>query len=167
MNLKTIATRLESSDREGIGAILNRKAEDVGATGTADYIAMAIDNIDAGVSRIDSAIKELQNIKKDMKCQQEIVKTGAAEWLESNGVDKLQGDLVSSVTVSKKKETVELIITDEESCINAGFLKVSIDKTSLKNALLSGMEVEGAKLETTHNEDTIRVNKRKKNEQDN
>jgi len=79
--------------------------------------------------------------------------------LTSNGVDKLQGDLVSSLTVFEKAQTTELIITDEESLINAGYFIMSVDKTAVKNALLDGVDVVGAKLEITHNENSIKINK--------
>lgn len=161
MQLKTLQTRLETSSIEEVQAVLDRKVEEVGANGTADYVYRAISNIDDGIKRIDEAIKELQSIKKDMKSQQEIIKIGTAKWLTSNGIDKLQGDRVSSLTVTEKTTTKELIILNEESLINAGYFTMVIDKTAVKNALLDGVELEGAKLEITHNEDSIRVNKKK------
>jgi len=161
MQLKTLQTRLETSSIDEVQAVLDRKVEEVGANGTADYVYRAIYNIDDGLKRIDTAIKELQEIKKDMKSQQEVIKIGTSKWLSNNGIDKIQGDIVSSLTVSPKETTKELIILNEESLINAGYFKMELDKTAIKNALLDGVELEGAKLEITHNEDTIRVNKRK------
>lgn len=162
MNLKTLQTRLETASIDEVEAILDRKVEEVGANRTADYIYTSIDNLDNNIKRIDEAIKELQTIKKNVKSQQEIIKIGASKWLLNNGVDKLQGDLVSSISVSQKQPSYELIIEDEESLINAGYFTMSVDKTAVKNALLDGVELKGAKLEVTYNEDSIRVNKRKK-----
>ena len=161
MQLKTLQTKLEVAPIQEIGAILDIKVGQVGANGTADYIGLAIENIDNSITRIDDAIKELQAIKKDMKSQQDTIKIGSAKWLSDNGIDKLQGDRVSSVTISPKKESVELIVTNEEACINAGHFKTVLDKTSLKHALIDGAEIDGASLEVTYSEDTLRVNKRK------
>lgn len=161
MQLKTLQTKLETAPVHEIGAILDIKVGQVGANGTADYIGLAIENIDTSIARIDDAIKELQSIKKDMKSQQETIKIGASKWLSDNGIEKLQGDRISSVSVSSKKENIELIVTNEEACINAGHFKTVIDKTSLKNALLDGANIDGAELEVTYSEDTLRVNKRK------
>ena len=161
MELKTLQTKLETAPIQEIGAILDIKVVQVGANGTADYIGLAIENIDTSIARIDEAIKEFQSIKKDMKSQQETIKIGASKWLSDNGIDKLQGDRISSVTVSNKKESIEVVISDEDACINAGYFKTVIDKTSLKNALVNGANIEGAALEVTYSEDTIRVNKRK------
>lgn len=161
MQLKTIQTKLETSSIDEVVAILDRKVEEIGANGTADYVYRAINNIDSGLSRIKEAIAELKSIEKDMKEQKEIIKTGTSRWLSSNGVTKLQGDIVSSLTVSEKTSSYELIITNEESLINAGYFKMSVDETAVKNALLNDVKLEGAYLNVTHNEDTIKINKRK------
>lgn len=161
MQLKTIQTKLETSSIDEVVAILDRKVEEIGANGTADYVYRAINNIDSGLSRIKEAIAELKSIEKDMKEQKEIIKTGTSRWLSSNGVTKLQGDIVSSLTVSEKTSSYELIITNEESLINAGYFKMSVDETAAKNALLNDVKLEGAYLNVTHNEDTIKINKRK------
>lgn len=161
MELKTLQTKLETASIEEISAVLDWKASEVGASGTADYIARAIENIDSGITRIDDAIKELNAIKKDMKSQQETIKIGASKWLSDNGIEKLQGDRISSIIVSPKTEKIELIVTNEEACINAGHFKTVIDKTSLKQALLDGANIDGAELEVTYSEDTLRVSKRK------
>lgn len=162
MQLKTLQTRLETSSIDEVQAVLDRKVEEIGANGTADYVYRSISNIDSGIIRIDEAIKELQSIKKDMKSQQETIKIGTAKWLLNNGIDKIQGDIVSSLTVAEKTTTKELIIMNEESLINAGYFKMTVDTTAVKNALLDGVILEGAKLEITHNENVIKVNKRKK-----
>lgn len=162
MQLKQIQTKLETASIFEIPAILNHKVEMVGANQTADYIGLAVENIESGIDRIDAAIKELQAVKKDMQEQAENIKVGAAKWLESNGIDKLQGDRVSSISISDKKESVKLIVEDEEAVINAGYFKMAVDSTALKNALLSGASVLGARVEITHNEASLRINKRRK-----
>jgi len=162
MQLKTLQTRLETSNIEEVIAVLDRKVQEVGANRTADYVNRAISNIDSGINRIKEAISELQAIKKDMEAQQDTIKNGTAKWLTSNGIDKLQGDEISSLTVFEKSSDCELVITDEESLINAGYFKISIDKTAVKNALIDNVVLDGAYLNITHNENSIKINKRKK-----
>ena len=161
MQLKTIQTKLETASVDEIQAILDRKVEAVGANQTADYIGRAVENIESSVDRIDDAIKELQAIKKDMQSQSEVIKIGAARWLSECGIDKLQGDRISSISVSDKKESIKLIVEDEDAVVNAGYFKTVIDSVALKNALLSGANIDGANLEITYNEPSLRVNKRK------
>lgn len=161
MQLKTIQTKLETATVDEIQTILNFKVEAVGANQTADYIGRAVENIESSVDRIDDAIKELQAIKKDMQSQSEVIKIGAARWLSECGIDKLQGDRISSISVSDKKESIKLIVEDEDNVINAGYFKTVIDSVALKNALVSGVDIDGVKLEIVHNEPSLRINKRK------
>lgn len=164
--LKTLTTKLETADREDIIPILDKKAMEQGATQTVDYVGFALENIDSSIERIDNAIKELQSIRKEAKAQQELIKIGVAEWMTANGVDKLSGDRISSITIFDKKETQEVVIDNEEAVINAGYFKMSVDKTSAKQALLDGATFEGAHIEITHNEQSIKLNKRRKKDED-
>jgi hypothetical protein len=161
MNLKTITTKLETAQREDIAFILNGKAEAVGANATVDYIGMALDNIDSAKERIKNAIAELTEIRKSLESQEAVIKIGVSEWLTSNGIEKLQGDRISSISILEKKESKELIVDNEEACINAGHFKMVIDKTSVKNALFEGDFIDGAHIETVHNEPSIRLNKKR------
>lgn len=160
MKLTQLTTKLENAQREDIAPILNKKAMEQGATQAVDYVGFALENIDNSIERIDNAIKELQAIKKEAQAQMELIKIGVSDWLTSNGIDKLKGDRISSISVFNKKETQELIIDNEEAVINSGHFKMSIDKTSAKQALQNGLEVDGAHIEITHNEPSIRLNKK-------
>lgn len=159
--LKTLTTKLETAEREDIIPILDKKAMEQGPSQTVDYIGFALENIESSISRIDSAIKELQAIKKTALEQAELIKVGVSEWLTSNGVEKLHGDRISSITVFDKKETQELIIDNEEAVINAGYFKMTVDKTAAKQALLGGSIFEGAHIDITHNEPSIKLNKKR------
>lgn len=159
--LKTITTKLETADRESVSIILNEKAMTVGANQTTDYIGLAIENIESANDRIDKVIKELQEIKKSNQSQIDIIKVGVSEWLTDNGIEKLQGDRISSISVFDKKESKDIIVDDEEAVINAGYFKMSIDKPAAKEALINGLNVEGCHIEITYNEPSIRLNKKR------
>jgi hypothetical protein len=161
MQLKTLQTRLETADRESISIILNDQAMTAGANATADYIGLAIDNISSQKDRIKQAVLELREVQKSLEQQEDIIKVGVAVWLSENGIDKLQGDRISSITLFDKKESQEIIIDDEESVINAGYFKMTVDKTAAKQALQDGAQFEGAHIEITYNEQSIKLNKKR------
>lgn len=160
---KTLETRLEKADNtDSVVSILDFKVNEIGPNRTVDYIGMALDNIDSSISRIDEAISELRAIKDGYKLQADIIKIGSAKWLVDNGLSKLDGDRISSISINEKKPVEDIVIDDEEAVINAGYFKMTIDKTAAKNALIDGVDVEGAHIEVTHNEPTIRINKKRK-----
>lgn len=161
-DLKQYESRLQAVNSiEEIAPVLDYKLEQKGASGVADYISLSVSNLEDAKSRLAELEKEIKQRKSDIDSQIEIIKIGSAAWLEDAGVDKLSGDIVSSITVSKRKDSIELVVTDEESLINAGYFKMSLDKTAVKNAILEGVELEGAHIETTIMQDTLRINRKK------
>jgi len=158
--LKQYVTALENGEVGEIAVILNSKAEKAGANATADYISFAISNLEAGIERIDSQIKLMQEIKARAKEQIEVIKIGASNWLSDNGVDRIEGDVVSSITVLEKVPTQKVIIDDEKE-IDVSYCRLIPDIALIKQAINEGQEVKGARLEVTHNEPSIRLNKKK------
>ena len=159
---KTYTTHLESITQDtDVIAILDHKCEDVGPARTVDYIGLALDNVDKKMADINAAIKQLQEMKKHEDARKEHIKEQTCNWLEGTGLDKLDGLIVSSMSINNTKPKEELIITDEESCINAGYFKTVLDKSELKKDLLEGKEVEGAKIEVIHVANKIKINKKR------
>jgi len=157
---KTYVCALEECEQGEIINILNRKAEVVGSNATCDYIGRSLDNIQSTKERISQTIKELQEIKKRCEAQEEIVKIEVSKWLLENGVEKLEGDLISSIMILEKAPTQKVII-DDEKAIDVSYCKLVADTTLIKQAINEGVEVKGARLEVTHNEPSIRLNKKK------
>lgn len=158
--MKQYTTALEECELGEISNILNRKAEMVGANGTADYVGFAIQNIEGAVERMEAQIKLMQEIRSRAKEQIELIKIGTAKWLNENGVDKLQGDIISSITVYDKAVTQEVTITNENA-LDVSYFKLVPDKTAIKKAINEGVEVEGAHIDITHNEQSVKVNRKK------
>jgi len=167
MQLKTLQTKLETSDRESISLILNDKAMTLGANATVDYVGFALDNITSQKERIKQAIAELRDVQKSLEFQEDVIKIGVSEWMSDNGIDKINGDRISSITILDKKESKELIVDNEEAVVNAGYFKMAIDKTSAKQAVLDGVQVEGCHIEVTYNEPSIKLNKKRVKIEDN
>jgi len=163
ITFKQYITALESATRDAMREILERKTQEVGAAGLADYVALCIENIDDRIERIDAAIDELQAMKKAAQGQKEIVREAVADFLVSAGVDKLEGDRVSSLTVYDPKPKSKLVVRDKQKAVDLGFAKVAVDTTALKKAIESGEEIpeEVATLETVVEQPKIKINKRR------
>lgn len=163
--IKQYTTSLEKMQQSEIIPYLNALTDRVGSFQTCDKIGFAMENIEASKARIAEAIKELQAIRKSLEQQEEIIKIETAKWLYENGVDRIEGDRISSITVYEKAQSQEVVI-DDESLINVSYCKLSVDKTKVKKAINEGIEVAGAHIETVHNENSIRINRKKVKEQD-
>ena len=76
-----------------------------------DYISLAVDNLQAQLLQLKAVKEEIKIRENDLKTQEKKIKEeGALFFKEHLGVDKLEGNIVSSVTVTKaREEKVELI----------------------------------------------------------
>lgn len=75
--------------------------------GICDYIGFTLDNLKQSIDSKKFYIKELQQLIKQDTKQIEVIKVDGVEFLEQMGVEKLQGHIVSSVTISKGKDAQE------------------------------------------------------------
>ncbi len=94
------------------------------AESLADYIAYGLRNLEAKIDHISEMEKILKAEKKSIKEQIERVKIDGARFLLDNGIDRLDGVMCSSITVSKprceKTEEVEkkefkLLVSEAEA----------------------------------------------------
>lgn len=113
-------TTLESSDN--VGDCLSWKLESIKEnnlpvdTGLADYIAFGVDNLDSQLLQLKAVKAEIAQREKALKSQIESIKVDGAVFLLENGLDKLDGVICSSVTITKaKEEKIEEITTKEVS----------------------------------------------------
>ena len=155
-------TKLETADHTNIISILDAKLEATSPEGVVDYVSFALDNQDAKIDRMKLAIKELGYLIKLEEQQKEIIKLGTVVWLTESGINSLSGDIASSMKITQPKPKENLIVHNEEALINQGYFKTVLDKTAVKQAILDGVEVEGAEIEVVHQEETLTVYKRRK-----
>jgi len=73
--------------------------------GIADYIGFTLDNLQQSISSKKFYIEGLNKLIKKDEVQTENIKTEGVKFLEQMGVDKLRGYIVSSVSISKGKES--------------------------------------------------------------
>ena len=141
--------------------ILNRKVEQVGASGLVDYIGLTDDLLKDKVERLAVAKKDIDMLIKASKLQQELIKIEVARYLGANGIDRLEGDRISSLIVKHKAPILKVNIVSEKAVKELGYTKEVVDSTLLKEALINGLEVECATLITTLIEDQIAINRRR------
>ena len=118
--------------------------------GLADYIGMTTESIDSQLGYLKEVKAEIAQREKALKEQKEAILEGSAVFLTDAGVDRLDGTLISSVTVTKEKpattkEKYTLLVDKKEAeqyLVDAGL------------AVMETVEVPATKAK-------VRVNKRK------
>lgn len=147
-----------------VGAILDAKLEATSPEQVTDYVAFAVDNLEANIQRAKDAKSELDAYIKDAQSKIEDIKIGTSKWLKDAGVDKLDGMRVSSITAYEPKPKEELKIYSESYFLNnPEFVKTTLDTTAIKK-FLQDTEMdhsEYAEIVTTHKEPTLKINKKR------
>jgi len=139
-------------------------------TRKADYIGLSIADIDEKIKSIDEEIKELQALKANLKEAKEIAQEVGAEVFKEYGIDRLEGNAISSITIKdgEEKQKIDVKVFDENRAIEMGYYKKVVDKEALKEALMGADEraqLDGvAELEIEYKliPDKLRVNKKRK-----
>ena len=103
----------------------------------ADYIGLSMQEIKSKIDTLSSDISELQARKKKLSNALEIAKVQVAEIFASNGIDRIDGNIISSLTLTNptSKTKDEIIIKNEEALINLGYVKFSVDIEAIEKAL--------------------------------
>ena len=101
-----------------------------------DYIAYSINEVQHKIDYIADEIKELQALKKSLESSKEIALQTTATVLSEYGIDKIEGTVVSSITITleQTKSKEELVIKDENAVMHLGFVKFSVDEDAIKKA---------------------------------
>jgi len=126
--------------------------------GIADYIFMGMNGIDEDIKQLTDYKALIDSQIKQAKENKERTSKDIAKWIESQGVDKLNGIAVSSITITKgKAESEETIITKSFKC--------DLDQQELQDFLIKHVKgrfiaAESIKV-TKATEDKIRVNQKK------
>ena len=105
----------------------------------ADYIGLSLNEIKNKIDTLSSDISELQALKKKLLNALDIAKVQVAEIFMANGIDRIDGNIISSITLSNSttKTKDEIIIKNEEALINLGYVKFSVDIEAIEKALLT------------------------------
>lgn len=105
----------------------------------ADYIGLSLNEIKNKIDCLSSDISELQALKKKLSNALDIAKVQVAEIFITNGIDRIDGNIISSLTLTNAttKTKDEIIIKNEEALINLGYVKFSVDVEAVEKALLT------------------------------
>ena len=103
----------------------------------ADYIGLSLSEIKSKIDTLTSDISELQALKKKLSNALDIAKVQVAEIFFENGIDRMDGNIISSLTLSNptNKTKDEIIIKNEDALINLGYVKFSVDLEAVEKAL--------------------------------
>lgn len=154
MLIEAKKTSLETSDNPG--ETLRWKMERLQSenlpveAGLADYIALAIDNIEAKAKYLSEVEKQIRAEKKRLKEQETDIKAAAAEFMEKFGTDRLEGAIVSSVTVTPPK-----------AASVKRKLKLLQPKAAIDEYLVAEGLAEWEEVETPPTPASVRINRRK------
>ena len=135
----------------------------------ADYIGLSLQEIASKIEYIGTDIRELQAYKKKLQTALALAKELVADVFISNGVDRVDGNLISSLTLQaeSKSTKTDLIILDENKIMGLGYVKFTPDIEAIKIALETSKgkkELEGLVsviTETTTIKPKVKVNSKK------
>ena len=127
-------------------------------TSLADYIAFSVDNLEAQKLQLKAVKTEIAQREKALNAQIGRIKEDGATFLLENGLERLNGVICSSVTVSKAKEQVTTITEIKEFVIN-------ISQAELEELLIGRGKAEMKTVITEKTSNAIpsklKINKRK------
>ena len=135
----------------------------------ADYIGLSLQEIASKIEYIGTDIKELQAYKKKLQTALTLAKELVADVLIQNGVDRVDGNFISSLTLQAESTSskTDLIILDENKVMTLGYVKFTPDIEAIKIALETSKgkkELEGLVsviTETTTIKPKVKVNSKK------
>ena len=135
----------------------------------ADYIGLSLQEIASKIEHIGTNVRELQNYKKKLQTALTLAKELVADVFISNGVDRVDGNLISSLTLQAESTSnkTDLIILDENKIMGLGYVKFTPDIEAIKIALQTSKgkkELEGLVsviTETTTIKPKVKVNSKK------
>lgn len=111
----------------------------------ADYLGLSIQEIQNKIDYLSSDIKEMSALKKSLMSAKAIALEATATVLQEYGIDRLDGTVISSITITpqktKLKETFKII--NAEALIKLGFYTVVVSEQEVRDSMLT---VEGMDL---------------------
>ncbi|PIF03563.1 MAG: hypothetical protein CSA86_05345 [Arcobacter sp.] len=135
----------------------------------ADYIGLSLNEIKSKIDNLTSNIQELQAHKKKLSLALDMAKQFTADIFIANGINKIDGNIISSLSLTKESEKTKeiLSIKDENKVMGLGYVKFSIDEDAIKNALKTkqGQEelkdIVDLKIETSIIPSKVKVNNKR------
>jgi hypothetical protein len=103
----------------------------------ADYIGLSLNELKSKIDILTNDISDLQALKKKLTSSLEIAKELTAQIFVDNGIDRMDGNIISSLTLSnattKSKDVI--LIKDENAVMQLGYVSFSVDMDAVELAL--------------------------------
>ena len=127
--------------------------------GMADYIYFGVSNIDAKIKQLKAYKDEILKEVKNLETYKSSVSEEIAEWIQSQGIDKLNGLEVSSITINKGSEEIEETIETVKFVLDVD--NDRMEKYLVENSLAHYEKIATTKV-TLASKDKIRINSKRK-----
>lgn len=103
----------------------------------ADYIGLSMQELKNKIDSLSKDISELQQLKKKLSSSLEIAKEVTATILLDNGIDRIDGNIISSITLTKEdiKTKKSINILDQEAVMKLGYIKYEPDMNAIEQSL--------------------------------
>jgi hypothetical protein len=108
----------------------------------ADYVGLSLNELKNKIDYLSSNIKELQALKKKLNESLDIAKVLTAEVLVKNGVDRIDGNILSSLTLTKESTSTKNKITvlKPNEVMGLGYVKFSVDDEAIAKVVEENSE---------------------------
>lgn len=105
----------------------------------ADYVGLSLQEIKSKIDTLSSDIKELQNLKKRLTDSLEIAKEIIASVFLENGIDRIDGNIISSLTLTNETSNTQTSfnILDNEAVMRLGYIKYQPDVEAIEQAMMT------------------------------
>ena len=102
-----------------------------------DYVGLSLNELKLKIDSLTKDIQELQALKKKLSSSLELAKELTAEVLINNGIDRIDGTIISSLTLTKLIQTTKETITvkDDNAVMGLGYVKFSVDEEAIQKAI--------------------------------
>ena len=104
----------------------------------ADYVGLSLLELQSKIDTLTQDIQELQKLKKRLSEASEIAKEVIASIFVIHGIDRMDGNILSSLTLTPEtsKTKLSLKILDEEAVMRLGYIKVEPDLQAIEKAMM-------------------------------
>lgn len=107
-----------------------------------DYVGLSLHELKSKIDTLAQDISELQVYKKKLSSALDIAKELTAEVLINNGIDRIDGNIISSLTLTNPSTTTKQKITvkDENAVMGLGYVKFSVDDEAIAKVVAENSE---------------------------
>jgi hypothetical protein len=98
-----------------------------------DYVGLSLNELKSKIDTLTKDISELQEYKKKLSSALDIAKELTAEVFINNGIDRIDGNIISSLTLTKPSITTKnkITILKSNELMGLGYVKFSVDDEAI------------------------------------